>query len=215
MKIIYFLSLFFIFTGISVATIGVGVGTGKIQVDEQLKPGVIYEIPSLTVINTGDEPSEYEVNISYHEKQTELRPPESWFIFTPEQFHLEPGEAQLVTIKLNLPLSMEPGNYFGYLEGHPLVTTESGNTSIGVAAAAKLYFSVVPTNIWSAIYYKVITFWEVFAPWPQRVSFAIVVLVILVVFKRFFNIQINVKQTEKHHSKKTQEGYDSSKEKNE
>ncbi len=196
--IVLFFSVVFLFPSQVLASIGVGVGTGKIQVDEKLKPGIIYELPPLTVINTGDEASEYEVNISYHEGQPELKPQESWFILSPKTFQLEPGATQVVDIKLNLPIRAEPGNYFAYLEGHPFKKSVSGNTVIGVAAAAKLYFTVVPANPIAGIFYKMISFWNVYAPWPQRVAIGLVVVIALAFFKKFFNIQVNVKKPDSH-----------------
>ncbi len=191
------LSLFVIFSLLpsrALAKIGVGVGVGKIQVDEKLKPGVIYQLPSFTVLNTGDEPSDYEVSIEYHEKQPELRPLQAWFIFSPQRFYLEPSETQQVDVKLNLPLKMEPGDYFAYLEAHPTKKAEQGQTKIGVAAAAKLYFTVEPANFLLGIYYKIVTFFKVYAPWPQRVVVVILIFGLLVLLKKFFNIQINLKK---------------------
>lgn len=178
----------------SYAKIGVGVGIGKIQVDEKLKPGIIYQLPSLSVLNTGDEPSEYEVSIEYHETQTQLRPQKTWFIFSPQKFHLEPGGIQQVDVKLNLPLKMEPGDYFAYLEAHPLKKAEQGQTSVGIAAAAKLYFTVVPTNFFYGIYYKIISLWKVYSPIPQYVIGTTFALAAIFLFKKYFNIQINVKK---------------------
>lgn len=186
--------LFLLFPNNVFARIGVGVGTGKIQVEDKLKPGIIYELPSLTVLNTGDEESDYEVNVSYHEKQPQLRSPQNWFIFSPQKFHLEPGKAQTVTIKLNLPVRTEPGEYFAYLEGHPFKKSVSGNTTIGVAAAAKLYFTVIPGNFLEGIYYKIASFWKVYSPWPQRVLIGAVIIVLALLFKKFFNIQINLRK---------------------
>lgn len=197
-KLLIYLTLLFVvfsfFPSAVFANIGVGVNTGKIQVDEKLKAGMIYKLPPITVINTGDEPAEYETSVAYHQDQPELRPEQDWFIFTPQKFHLEPGKAQLVEIKINLPIKIEPGNYFAYLEGHPVAVVQKGTTSLGVAAASKLYFTVVPANIFYGIYYKIATFFSVYAPWPQRVVIAILVIGLLVLFKKFFNIQINLKK---------------------
>lgn len=186
-----------IFPTVALARIGVGVGTGKIQVDEKLKPGMIYELPSLTVLNTGDEPSDYEVTVEYHEKQPELRPRKEWFIFSPAKFYLKPGEIKTVDIKLNLPVSMEPGNYFAYLEGHPFKKAESGGTSVGVAAAAKLYFTVVPANAVLGVYYKAASFWKVYSPWTERAIWVVVIVVLAILFKKFFHLEINFKQAKK------------------
>ncbi len=67
----------------SFAGVGVGVNLGKIEIDEPLKPGGIYNFPSLGVLNTGDEPGDYEVEVTYHQDQTQLRPAQEWFSFDP------------------------------------------------------------------------------------------------------------------------------------
>lgn len=195
---LFFLSIFWlIFPGRALARIGVGVGTGKIQVDVDLKPGIIYRLPSLSVINTGDEPSDYAVSIAYHQDIPELRPKADWFIFTPQAFYLKPGEVKTVEIKLNLPLKMEPGDYFCYLEAKPVKKAVNGKTTIGVAAAAKLYFTVIPASQLQGIYYKIISFWKVYAPWPQRALLAVWIVILLVVFKKFFKLQVGFKKPQK------------------
>lgn len=196
-KIFIAFILLFVISPTSVfATMGVGVGTGKIQIDEKLKPGIIYQFPPFTVINTGDEPSDYEADISYHEKQPQLAPPKSWFIFSPQKFHLDPGKVQIVDVKLNLPIRASPGDYFAYLEGHPVKKSQAGQTSIGIAAAAKLYFTVNPANFIQGIYYKIITFWKVYSPWTNRVAIAVAVIIAFALIKKYFKIDINLKKPE-------------------
>ena len=124
------------------AGVGVGVNLGKINIDEPLKPGGIYSFPVIGVINTGDEPGDYELAVTYHQDQPELRPAESWFNFSPASFRLEPGESQNVVIVLSLPVRMKPGNYFAYLEAHPVIESGPG-TTIGIAAATKAYFTEI------------------------------------------------------------------------
>lgn len=196
MKKIILLTLvisFFIFPVYVFGRIGVGVATGKIVVNEKLKPGIIYNLPPLTVLNTGDVQSDYEVKITYFEKQAQLKPANDWFIFSPQKFHLSPGEAQVVAIKLNLPITVKPGDYFGFLEAHPLQKNTTGKTTIGIAAATKLYFTVVPANVFYGMYYKIVSFWEVYAPWPQRVATILVVIGIVIIARKFFKIQIVMK----------------------
>ncbi len=196
MKKITFLTLIIvslIFPAYTLGRIGVGVATGKIIVNEKLKPGIIYNLPPLTVLNTGDVPSDYEVKITYFEKQPQLRPSNDWFIFSPQKFHLDPGKVQKVSIKVNLPITVKPGDYFGFLEAHPMQKNTAGKTTIGVAAATKLYFTIVPANILYGIYYKIVSFWEVYAPWPQRVTTILVVIGVFFIVRKFFNIQIGLK----------------------
>lgn len=181
-------------TALAYADIGVGIGTGKIVVDQKLKPGTIYELPSLTVFNTGTVTSEYEINIAYHEKQPQLRPPQSWFILTPKTFTLKPGKSQEVKIKLNLPVKTEPGEYFAYLEGHPTTKGTNGTTSVGIAAAAKLYFTVIPGSFFEGIYYKIISFWHIYDPWPRYSLIAVGVIIGIILAKKFLNIEINLKK---------------------
>lgn len=182
------------FSSVAYARIGVGVANGKITVTEKLKPGIIYNLPPFTVVNTGDVESDYQVAVTYNEKQPQLKPKESWFIFSPKDFHLKPGKVQVVDVKLNLPVSVEPGNYYAYLEAHPLKKAHVGNTSINIAAASKLYFTIVPANIFAAIFYKIASFWTIYSPWPQITLFIVALIVAAFLAKRFLNIQIGVKQ---------------------
>ncbi len=179
------------------AKIGVGVGTGKIVIDEKLKQGGIYELPPLTVLNTGDEPSEYEVEITYHEGQKEITPPNEWFDFSPQNFYLEPGEAQTVAIILNIPVKTTPGDYFGYLEGHPLKKQTVGVTSVGVAAAAKLYFTVSPSSWIQGVYHRALSLWDINQPWTTYIAIVLGIVILYLILSRFININIGFKKKEK------------------
>jgi hypothetical protein len=193
-KLIAVLVAFLLVPGLVMAEIGVGVGTGKIVIDEPLYPGTIYELPILTIVNTGDEKSEYEVGVAYHDKQPELRPSEDWFSFSPSEFFLEPGGVQSVEMKLNLPVKTEPGDYFAYLEGRPLAKAESGITRIGIAAATKIYFKVKPANAVLGVYHKFLSGWKVYAPWPARIMKITLVVALIFVFKKYFKLNIQVKK---------------------
>jgi len=170
--------------------IGVGVGNGKIQIDKPLKAGGIYNLPPLPVLNTGDEPGEYGVSVEYQENVPQLRPAREWFHFEPQSFHLDPGQVQLVKITLTLPTKTQPGDYFAYLEGHPVKKSVVGQTSIGVAAAAKLYFTVAPANIFQGIYYRFISLYFRYYPYDVIILAIIFVVVLIFIFKKYFKFQI-------------------------
>lgn len=180
----------FLFSQAVWARLGVGVGTGKIEVDEKLMPGMRYELPDLSVLNTGDESSYYEVKTAYHTGQEQIIPDKEWFEFNPREFHLDPGEGKQVKVTLNLSVKAMPGDYFVYLEGRPIINNEEGKTSIGIAAAAKLYFTVAPANILQGIYYKVLAFWIHNQPWTNIAAGVVAVLVMLRFIKNNFNIQV-------------------------
>lgn len=184
----------FFFSRDSLAKVGVGVGVGKIEVDEVLVPGSIYDLPDIPIINTGDVVANYEMGVEYHENQEDLKPVASWFIFKPESVEIKPQESKLIDIKLNLPLDTEPGLYFAYLEAKPKLIGESGVTNVGIAAASKLTFAVAPANMRMAVYYKIKSFFRVYSPWPQRALGVICVIIILILFKKFFKFEVNLKK---------------------
>lgn len=174
------------------ASIGVGVGAGRISLDSPIKPGTIYQLPSLPVINTGDEAADYAVSIEYNQTQPQMRPDPSWFSFSPSTFHLEPGKSQVVKISVAIPIKVVPGDYFGYLEAHPIMINVPGVSSIGVAAASKLYFTVAPANYIQGVYYRVLSLVKEGAPWTY-IALGLIGLFILVrVFRRFFNFKIAI-----------------------
>lgn len=194
--LLFGLFFFTLFRDVVFARIGVGVANGKITVTQKLKPGIIYNLPPFTVVNTGDEESDYEVAITYNEKQPQRKPPESWFLFSPQSFRLKPGKVQVVDVKINLPFTTQPGDYYAYLEAHPVKKEQAGKTSINIAAASKLYFTIVPANIFAAIYYKAVSFWEIYRPLPQIALLVFGVIALFFLAKRFLNIKIQVKDNE-------------------
>lgn len=181
-----------VFFSIVEARIGVGVAIGKIEMDKPLKPGSVYDLTPLVILNTGDEPADYAISLAFQSDQPELRPSDDWFKFEPQTFHLEPGKSQNVAVRLTLPIKTKLGNYFAYLEGHPLVKASGPGTTINVAAATKLYFTVAPANIFQGIFYRVSAFIVRTAPWSYIVLFVVAGALLFAVIRRFFNFNIGV-----------------------
>jgi hypothetical protein len=172
---------------------GVGIATGTITVDEDLMSGMSYNLPSVTIMNTGDEISSYGVGVAYHQNQKEHLVPKDWVTFSPSIFVLDPGKSQVVDIKLEIPITdVIPGDYFCYLEGFPKTEAGAGETSIGIAAAAKLYFTIAPSNIFEAIYYKTLSIWEEFYPWSLIVVIIVALFILITIIKKLFNIELNI-----------------------
>lgn len=174
------------------ARVGVGVGTGKIAVDEPLMPGGTYKISSMSVINTGNEASNYSVDVTYLYEQKELRPPEDWVSFDPKTFYLEPNEGKVVELSLNIPMDAPPGDYFCFLEAHPV--TEGEGFRIGVAAATKLYFSVKPANIVSAVFHKISSFIAATAPASYFFIIAALLIAAVMVLRKHISIEVRRKK---------------------
>ena len=177
------------------AKVGVGVGLGKIQIDEELSPGGIYNLPSLPVLNTGDEDGEYEVEVTYLTEQQEMRPSGEWFSFSPQSFFLAAGESQLVDISLTLPVDTRPGDYFAFLEAHPVV--EGEGVSIGVAAATKLKFSVAPKGVLGAAAERIRSLVEANRQVAYALGAIVVLLTVYSLGKRYLNVNVGLKKPKK------------------
>ena len=100
------------------------------------------------VLNTGDEAGAYEVTVSYAEDANGKRPPAGWFTFSPARFDLTAGDSRMVDVRLTLPTGADAGEYFAYLEAHPVTTAEG--VSVSVAAAIKVSFAVKDASWFAA-----------------------------------------------------------------
>lgn len=170
----------------ALAKIGVGINNGKIYVTEKLKPGAIYNLPDFIVFNTGTDVSDYTISIKYNMAQTEARPDPSWFKLSPQTFTLSPHETKHVKATLTIPFNAPPGDYFAYIEASPVTGILRGVTAISVAAASKLYFTVIPANIQSALYYRLVSIFTKYAPWSYIiVSSVIIILIGFAIGKKF------------------------------
>ena len=184
----------FLFSATAVlAKIGVGMGAGEIRLTEPIKLGGIYEIPSVRIFNTGDETTTYGMNVAYHQDRHELRPKKEWFSFSPATFTLEPNESQEVKIAMVVPFKGEPGDYFAFIESGPVPTNAPG-TSVGVAVATKLYFTLVPANIFQAITHRISSFFETYSPWPWVGLGLLALIVVFMIVRKFFSFNIAVRK---------------------
>ncbi len=175
--------------------VGVGMGAGEIRITEEIKPGGIYSLPNLRVFNTGDETTTYGMNIAYHQNNPELRPQKSWFTFIPATFTVEPGESQEVQVTMFVPVKTDPGAYFAFVESGPVAMNSPG-TSVGVAVATKLYFTVVHANIWQAIVYRAHAFIVTYSPWSWIALGTSIVFIFGFAFIKFFSLNISVRKKE-------------------
>ena len=177
---------------VAVAKVGVGVGLGKVNIDESLKPGGIYKLPTLPVLNTGDEAGDYEVEVTYLTDQPELRPAADWFTFSPNQFHLAADSSQPVEVSLTLPVNARPGNYFAFLEAHPITTGEG--VTIGVAAATKLNFTIKPSGILGASIERVRSFFTTTSPTSYVILGIIIAIVLIGIIRHYLSFNISLKK---------------------
>ena len=91
-------------------------------------------------------------------------------------------------------MGAEPGDYFAFLQGRPLQKTETGMTSIGVAAATKLYFTVAPANIFVGIYYRIASLATLYSPWSYIVSAIVIAALLIAILRRFISFNIGIRK---------------------
>ncbi len=175
----------------ALAQAGVGIAPGVIRVDEPLFPGSYYKLPSLQVVNTGSAASQYEVGLASVAGQEELQPTEDFLSFSPRSFYLEPGASQAISLNLNIPTRAKPGNYLAHIEAHP-VATGAGGTSIGIAVATKLFFTIKATNIVFSIAYSIAGFFTSNAPVSYIVPGVIVLGLIIFFLRRHIKLEIRL-----------------------
>ena len=123
--------------------------------------------------------------------QEELRPEKEWFSFAPQAFPLNAGESQQVEVKLVLPVDARPGDYFAFLEAHPVTSGEG--VSIGVAAATKLNFTIKPAGVLGAAVERVRSLLENNAPTSYYVLGAAGGLILIGLVRRNLDISIGRK----------------------
>lgn len=162
-------------TGATSAGPGVGVNLGSISVDDLLSPGGGYELPAIGVINTGAEVANYALNVTHTADQLEQRPEAAWFSFDPAVFPLAPGQAETVNIRLSLPSNVPPGEYYAHLEARPI---QSGDDSIGVAAATRISFTVEESSWLNAQRRQLNRWLDDYGPWTYAAPLAIAVLIL-------------------------------------
>ena len=181
-----------VFSPPAAARLGVGINVGKIVVDEPLLSGGIYPITKMAVINTGDEAGSYELDVSYIEGQKELSPPKEWFSFKPKEFRLKPKQAREVEIGLVIPVQARAGDYFALVEAHPVVKKKA--VTIGIAAAAKMSFSVNSSSLLWSIINRIVTWFTTNAPYSYIAAGVIAAAAVILLLRRFFRFSFRIER---------------------
>jgi LPXTG-motif cell wall-anchored protein len=165
----------------------VSIDVGTIAVRELLVPGGEYRLPTFGVRNPGTEPTAYVVAVSYVDGQEKLRPPASWFTFSPSSFSLEVGASRPVEARLTIPTDAEPGDYEALIG--PQIVADGAGASVGAGAAARLSFTIEPSSALDAFLRQVFRFLAE-NPWVLVVAGLALLLLILWLLRRRFSISI-------------------------
>lgn len=172
----------------------VGVNVGRIAVDDPIAPGGTYRIPAVGVINTGHDTSSYKVAITYLSGQEELEPPADWFSFNPQQFSLDAGATETVSITVKVPLTARPGDYFAFVEASPIANGDEGGVALGIAAATRLNFTVEASNVFSASFLWVFHHFRDWSPWSWILVAFLGALIGAFLIVRVFKVRIRMER---------------------
>ncbi len=174
------------------ADVGVGVDLGRVTLDEAVRPGGRYRLPTITVSNPGDEAGSYGVRVTDPEEPGREAPPERWFRLEPGRFWLEPGAAQAVEVALELPVGAKPGRYAAYLEARP--AGEGEGVQVGAAVATLVTFEVAPSSRWEAWRLRAGRLLDDHSPWPQLAALTLFVGGTAVLLHRRLRIHVRIQR---------------------
>jgi hypothetical protein len=130
----------------SQSSIGTGVGATPLQLQVAAKPGHRYRFPSLYVVNTGSQTSEYAVRV----QQLGTRPgkdvPASWLRLGRTRLRLRPHKSAVIPVRLLLPRNVPGGHYRTDLVVGTSTRRPGHGAALGAAAADELSFTVTGTG---------------------------------------------------------------------
>jgi hypothetical protein len=177
------------------AATGVSIDVGAIAVSEALAPGGEYRLPAFGIRNPGNERTSYTFIVSdagtidpdLPGDAAALAPPADWFRFEPSAVTLGPGESASVSTMVVLPVDAEPGDYSALIGAQ--ISIDAGGARVGGAAAARLTFSVIPSNPIDAWLRNAGRFLAV-NPWVVQLVLGIGLLIGLILARRRFTITI-------------------------
>ena len=177
----------------ALASSGVSVDLGRIEITQQLSPGGAYTLPTLGVRNPGTERTSYVMVASpVAAEDGAVMSDASWFRFEPSSVTLEPGETQRVRIRLVLPTDAQPGDYT-VLVGAQIATPGEG-ASVGAAAAARTTFTIQPASDLAALMTQLGQAFGDLLPWSAIVPAVLAVAVALWLLRRRFTFRIGIER---------------------
>jgi hypothetical protein len=124
------------------ASVGVGVGAAPLRLAGPARPGGHYRLPSLYVVNTGTQTSDYLVRVQRLGHPTGRAVPASWVHLGRAQLRLLPRQHTLVPVTVSVPDDAASGAYGTDLVASTVMKQPGHGTALGAAAADRLIFTV-------------------------------------------------------------------------
>jgi hypothetical protein len=176
----------------ALASKGVSVDLGRIEITQMLTPGGAYNLPALGVRNPGTERTTYVMVASPVQDPERAAPRDGWFRFEPETVTLEPGATQRVRVRLVLPTDAKPGDYLALVGAQ--IATEGGGARVGAAAAARTTFTIKPASDLEALGIVVGQAFSDLLPWSAVVPAMVAGVLALWAFRRRFTFRVGIER---------------------
>ena len=179
--------------GIAGAAIGVGTTTPEIVIDQAVQPGGIYRLPAIPVINTGTVRSDFKVFADRASQQSVHFADPKWITVAPKTISLEAGDTGLVNATMKVPLRARPGEYQALLVAQPIALGAGANTP-NIQVGTKVVFRIAQSNLVIALYWRIRSLLEIWAPWSYIVLATLIVLPFSFFFVRRYRVSLVVRR---------------------
>jgi hypothetical protein len=123
-------------------SIGTGVGTNPLQLSSQAEPGHRYRLPSLYVVNTGSQGSDYLVRVERLGDKPGRDVPAAWIRFARTRVRLAPHKSALIRVILVVPSGAAHGTYRSNVVVGTSTPGLARGAALGAAAATEVIFRV-------------------------------------------------------------------------
>lgn len=126
------------------ASVGVGIQAGPVLLSGAAHPGGSYALPPVYVVNTGTEQESVAIRIERVSPGQGRTVPPAWIHATGSAVTLSQNQSARIPLELVVPATARPGSYFSDVIAKGSADIAAGGANLGVAAATKLEFRVVP-----------------------------------------------------------------------
>lgn len=129
---------------VAAASVGVGIQAGPVRLAAGVHPGGSYVLPPVYVVNTGTQEESVVIRIEHLSPGSGRPVPPSWVHAGGPAVMLSARQSARIPLQLTVPAGARPGAYLSDVVAKAAASLPAGGASLGVGAATKLQFTVVP-----------------------------------------------------------------------
>ena len=125
------------------ASVGVGIQAGAVRLAGTAHPGGSYALPAVYVVNTGTQDESLSLRVERLSAGSAKPVPASW-VHVGDPVRLSHGQSARISLELHVPATARAGQYLSDVVVRGSASLSDGSAHLGVAAATKLQFRIVP-----------------------------------------------------------------------